>query len=110
MVKADEWRFVTDEDYSIMTAINRVFAREIRLFAAHHFLCKIDRSKSRRDAFRESLKARSNLVAWGQSNGYHKMSLSKMAFLKLREMFKTHTFHEQVNVGANFICDGRRTR
>ncbi|MFC0213802.1 insertion element protein [Paenibacillus chartarius] len=103
MVQADEWRFVTDEDYSIMTALYRVFAKEIRLFAAHHFLCKIDRRKSRRDAFMESQKAREQLVAWGRSNGYFKDSASKLAYLKLTELFKTHTFHQMVSVvGKNY--------
>jgi hypothetical protein len=31
LVKASEWRFVTDKDNSLMTAIYRVFTKEIRL-------------------------------------------------------------------------------
>ena len=35
MVKAKEWRFVSDDDSSIITALFRVFAREIKRGDAH---------------------------------------------------------------------------
>jgi transposase-like protein len=98
MVHAKEWRFVTDEDDSIMTAIYRVFAREIRLGEGHHFLCKVDRSKSLKDAFMEYKEAIEDLKSWGMSRGYVSESFSKLAFLKLTETLKTHRFYEMVTV------------
>jgi hypothetical protein len=102
MVKASEWRFITDEDYSIMTSLFRVFSKEIRLGDAHHFLCKIERSKSITDAFNEAQQARMDLRAWGISKGYVGESLSKLAFLKLEEIFQTHQFHETVHINGKY--------
>jgi hypothetical protein len=102
MVNAIEWRFITDEDYSIMTSLFRVFSKEIRLGDAHHFLCKIDRSKGITDAFNEAQQARMDLRAWGISKGYVGESLSKLAFLKLEEIFQTHQFHETVHINGKY--------
>lgn len=53
LVKAPEWRFVTDEDNSLMTSINRVFSKEMKLSDAHHFLCQTDKTKTRKQAREE---------------------------------------------------------
>ncbi|BAU29324.1 hypothetical protein DFP93_11642 [Aneurinibacillus soli] len=100
MIHTNEWRFVTDEDFSIMTALFRVFAREVRRADAHHFLCKIDRTKSLKDAFTEYQDTIRDLEVWGARKGYSG-SVRKLAFLWLSEFLKHHTFHEEVNVGGN---------
>ena len=100
MVNAKEWRFVTDEDSSIMTALYRAYAREISLGEAHHFLCKIDRSKSLQDAFKEHQEGRKDLTAWGMSHGIDDASISKLAYLKLKEIFKIHRFYEEIPIGS----------
>lgn len=38
MVQSNNWRFISDEDHAIITAIFRVFAKEVRRVDAHHFL------------------------------------------------------------------------
>lgn len=95
-VKAGEWRFVTDEDSSIMTALFRAFKKEFSIGYAHHYLCKIDRSKSVQTAFKEYQEGREQLRAWATSNGITDSSLSKIAYLMLKEKLKTHQFHESV--------------
>ncbi|WP_062237663.1 hypothetical protein [Fictibacillus sp. FJAT-27399] len=62
LVKSPEWRFVTDEDNSLMTSINRVFSKEICLSDAHHFLCQTDRAKTRKQVREEFIQARVDLV------------------------------------------------
>ena len=65
MVNAKEWRFVSDDDSSIIAALFRVFSREIKRGAAHHFLSKIHRNRSRKDAYREYVDAWEELKSWG---------------------------------------------
>lgn len=96
LVKAPEWRFVTDEDHSLMTSINRVFSKEIRLSDAHHFLCQTDKTKTRKQAQEEFVQARVDLINWGIMHGYDTRSLRKLAYLQMGELFKTHTFHKEV--------------
>lgn len=101
MVHSKNWRFITDEDHSIKTAINRVFAKEICLMDAHHFLCKIDDKKSLKDAFLEAEEARRDLKSWGIESGYDNVSMWELARLKLEQIFRTHQFHKMV------LVDGR---
>jgi transposase-like protein len=101
LIKASEWRFVTDEDNSLMTSLNRVFAKEFRLSDAHHFLCQTDKTKSRKQAREEFVQARVDLVNWGINSGYDTKSLRKLAFLKLEELFHTHQFHKEVRSGVS---------
>lgn len=96
LVKAPEWRFVTDEDSSLMTSINRVFSKEIRLTDAHHFLCQTDKTKTRKQAREEFVQARVELINWGTMRGYGTRSLRKLAHLQLTELFEMYTFHKKV--------------
>lgn len=58
---SQKWRFVSDEDETIMKAIYRVFNDKFLLSEAHHFLCKIDREKDLSEAYKEHITAGSNL-------------------------------------------------
>jgi transposase-like protein len=100
LVKASEWRFVTDEDNSLMTSINRVFAKEIRLSNGHHFLCQTDKTKTRKEAREEFVQARVDLINWGTSRGYVTNSLRKLAYLQMTELFETHKFHKEVTTSS----------
>jgi transposase-like protein len=99
MVKSDNWRFISDEDHAIITAILRVFAKEIRHMDAHHFLCKIDSSKKLPAADTESKQARNELKTWALDNGLEG-SLWKLAQLKMEEIFQTHQFHNNVLING----------
>lgn len=94
LVKATEWRFVTDKDNSLMSSIYRVFSKEIRLSDAHHFLCQTDKTKTRSQARKEFKQAAVYLLDWGNNSGYDTKSLKKLAYLKLEELFHTHHFHK----------------
>ena len=96
LVKAPEWRFVTDEDHSLMTSINRVFSKEIQLSDAHHFLCQADKTKTRKQAREEFEQAKYDLLNWGIMRGYGTRSLRKLAYMQMAELFKTHTFYKKV--------------
>jgi len=100
LVKASEWRFVTDEDKSLMTAINRVYSKEFRLSDAHHFLCQTDKSKTRKQAHEEFVQARVDLIDWGTMRGYGTRSLRKLAYLQMTELFERHTFHKEVTTAS----------
>ncbi|WP_138417530.1 insertion element protein [Aquibacillus sediminis] len=93
-VNAQNWRFVTDDDKSILTALYRTFAKEIRLTDAHHFLCQVDRSKSLKDSYQEYKDGRNDLFSWGKMNGYNKTSMSELGYRRLLEELQTHSFHK----------------
>lgn len=92
-INAKEWWIVSDEDGALMTAIYRAFAPEIRRAEAHHFLCKTDRSKTRKQAFAEFRDCEKELM-WGTAWGYDHASVWKLARLRLEHMLETHRFDE----------------
>ncbi len=100
LVNASEWRFVTDEDSSLITAIFRVYAKEVSLSDAHHFLCHTDKTKSRRQAEREHLQTVSELLEWGEFNGYKTKSHKELALLKLEHLLQTHRFHREIKTST----------
>ncbi|RBP04243.1 insertion element protein [Rossellomorea aquimaris] len=95
LVHASEWRFVTDEDSSLITAIFRVFAKEFRLSDAHHFLCHTDKTKSRPQSHKEYLETVNELLEWGELNGYKTKSPNELALLKLEQLLQNHQFHKE---------------
>ncbi|MBE1554160.1 insertion element protein [Sporosarcina limicola] len=100
LVNATEWRFVTDEDSSLITSINRVFTKEIRLSDAHRFLCQTDKTKTRKQAREEFVQARIDLNHWGEMRGIETNSLRKLAFLQLQELFTHHHFYKKVSTAS----------
>jgi transposase-like protein len=69
LLKAQKWRFVTDNESSFHSAIYRVFSEDFRSFSAHHFLCLTDREKSRKQAYQEYREASTDLYNWGLAMG-----------------------------------------
>lgn len=102
LVNAYEWRFITDNDQSLMTACYRVFSKEFQLTDAHHFLCQTDKSKTRRQAYEEFKYAQQELLDWGLRMGHITRSLKRLAFSYLTEEFKTHKFYKEVSTGTGF--------
>ncbi len=100
LVNAPEWRFVTDEDSSLITSINRVFSKEIKLSDAHHFLCQTDKTKTRKQAREEFVQARIELNEWGEMRGIETSSLRALAFQQLQELFTHHHFHKKVSTAS----------
>jgi len=101
MLRGKEWRFITDKDNSLMTALFRVFANEFRTTDAHHFLSLVDRTKSRKDAYNEFKQAKADLLSWGAASGYETKSLRKLAFMKLTKLFQSHQFHQELSAGTH---------
>jgi transposase-like protein len=97
MVQSKEWRFVTDDDSSLATAIYRVFSKDFRLYNAHHFVSKIDKKKSAKQKHEEYLEARRFLTSWGSAHGHSIRSLYTLAELYLQEKLQTHHFCEEVD-------------
>jgi transposase-like protein len=91
-IKTKKWRFVTDEDYSLMSAVYRVFSKEIKEGWAHHFLCKIDAEKTLRDAYNEYMQSIKDLKTWGTTRGYTSHSVRKLAFYQMVETLEHHHF------------------
>lgn len=100
LINASEWRFVTDDDKSLINSINRVYSKEIRFADGHHFLCQTDKTKSRKAAYDEFKQARQDLFEWGDLRNIKTNSLRKLAHLYLEELFEAHTFHKVVSDGS----------
>ncbi|MFT8321147.1 MAG: insertion element protein [Bacillus sp. (in: firmicutes)] len=96
MVKANEWRMISDNDSSVITAFFRVFSKEVSTYDAHHFLCLIDKNKSRKQCLEEFDDAKADLLDWGFHSGYETKNLRKLAYFSLKELFETHKFHSEI--------------
>ncbi|MBZ9606798.1 hypothetical protein G9F73_002985 [Clostridium estertheticum] len=94
MVKANKWRFVSDEDNSLITPLFRVFATEIKEGNALHFLCKVEKGKTNKEAYNEYVEARELLKEWKKTNEITKISDTNVAILKLMEKLKFHNIIE----------------
>lgn len=53
MLNFKKLRIITDKDPSLLTTLNRVFANSMKSGDTHHFLCKLNKDKSRQDAMLE---------------------------------------------------------
>jgi hypothetical protein len=100
MIDVKQWRFVSDEDTSILASLYHVFADEVRKSEAHIFLSKIDHSKSLQVSRSEHIQAKEDLRLWEESKGYFKISLVKLTRMQLTELFKSQTFHEEVLING----------
>ncbi len=98
LINAKEWRFISDDDQSIITSLLRVYSKEIRLGEAHHFLCHINKTNTKKDAHKEHQNGKDDLRSWGFNQGHDDLSLYKIAHLKLQQSLKNHKFYEQVQV------------
>lgn len=92
-IKANKWRFVSDDDSSITTPLFRVFAPEIKEGNALHFLCQVEKGKTKKEAFNEYVEARESLKEWKKINGINNISETNLAILKMVEKLKFHKFH-----------------
>lgn len=97
LLNAKEWRFVTDHDTSIISALMRAFSKEVRLSDLHHFIYKIvDKSKSLSDNMKDHREAHSELRKWALEIGIDNKSTYQIARLKLEQDLKRHLFFEEV--------------
>lgn len=96
LIGAQNWRFVTDQDNSLMTALFRVFAKEVALGDAHHFLCKVPKERSKRQCLAEYQQSLKDLKTWSLYNDLGHLSTIELALKKLEEDLQTHSFHKMV--------------
>ncbi|GMA60319.1 insertion element protein [Alicyclobacillus fastidiosus] len=100
LLSAKEWRFISDEDGSIMYSLYRVFAPEIRRAEAHHFLCKLERGKSSEQAYAEYKEGWKDLRYYARAMGMDLKSPYAAARSLMEAKFHTHSFHEEVVIGG----------
>ena len=95
LVAASEWRMISDDDASIRNAYYRVFNKEVSLSDAHHFICQVDKTKSRKQCLEEFDEAKAELLDWANSRGYDSKYLRDIAYRYLSEVFIRHHFYEE---------------
>jgi transposase-like protein len=99
-LQSQKWRFVSDEDDTVMKAIYRAFNDEILSDEVHHFLCKVDREKELPEAYKEYLTATSKLKTWGELNGFEDLPLKKLASLKIMYELKGQPLYKVLSDGT----------
>ncbi|HLR11361.1 MAG TPA: insertion element protein [Sporosarcina sp.] len=95
LITASRWRMVSDMDNSIMTAFYRVFADELQSGVAHHFLCRTEKDKTKKEAMEEYEEAREELRDWGENEGFETKHTDELAHYYLIEKLRTHHFHKE---------------
>lgn len=98
-IHSRKWRFVSDEDETVMKAIYRAFNDEIQIGDAHHFLCKVERDKSLSEAYQEYKNAITHLRNWGELNGFNTKSLKQLANAKLATTLKNNPLSKDISEG-----------
>lgn len=95
-----KWRFITDNDDSLINSYARVFMNEIQSKDAHHMICITDKTITRNQAQKVFYDSVRFLKKWAKSRGYVKMSLRTIALYYIEDSLKTHSFHQR-NVSVN---------
>lgn len=96
MVRSSKWRLVADDDASLITAINRTFFGEIFSKDAYVFMCKVNKTLSRKEAFLEYKDSILCLRRWAKNQGIEERDARILSLYFLDEELKSHRFH-QVN-------------
>ncbi len=85
MVKANKWRFVADEDGSLINPIHRVFSNEFLQENAHLFIYQYHKDKSLKQAYKQYSEVRELVNDWATMNkisgSYH-----HKAYMYLKEL------------------------
>lgn len=69
MINTNSWCFISDEDWTLSNGIMRIFAPEIRQMDADYFICRLDKTLTKKDSYEEAIKKRNDLRRWAKSNG-----------------------------------------
>lgn len=96
-MNAHNWRFITDDDQSLITSFNRVFTDKIKLKKSYYFICKTDKTLSRKDAFSEYRKSIQHLEEWAEWRKIEHSTLYEVAQLYLEEQLNMHIFHHTLH-------------
>src|SRR5690606_22271958 len=87
--------FSTDHDSTIISALMRVFLKEIDLGDAHHFIYKIDKSKSLRESMDNYKDSRAVIRNWALNSNIDDKNITRLARLMLAEELKKHKFYSE---------------
>jgi len=96
-VNAKKWRLTTDDDNVLITSFSRIFKEEIKQKKAYHFICRLDKTLSRQDAFTEYVNSIKDLKEWAKRNGFEDFSLYEIAKLFLQIQLNHHSFHRTLH-------------
>lgn len=102
-LNAKEWRFASDQDSSLISALMRVFSKEFQLSDAHHFIYRLDKSKSFRESLDDFQDSRNVLKNWALISGIDSKSSFEIANLMLTEELKTHLFFKEESIGGEVV-------
>ena len=93
LISTNKWRIITDDDFTLFTAINHIFSDEMKRKQAYLFVSKVNKTLSRKDAFLEYQDSLRNLKEWGEKKGLSGLGFHELSLYYLIEQLDTHTFH-----------------
>ena len=102
VLRSTKTSFISDEDSSIITALMRVYNNEITNKTVHCFLCKLDKSQSKTEAYSNFVKAKETLKEWKELNDF-KGNLTETAKLKFSEDLKYHSLYNYIEYNGKNI-------
>lgn len=95
-LNVQKWRFITDNDDSLINSYQRVFKDEILSKDAHQMVCTTDKTLTRNQAQKTFFRSIRALKDWGKQKGYEKFSLRQIALFYIEDDLKNgHRFHNQ---------------
>lgn len=95
MLSVDNLNYVCDEDNSIITALMRVYADEIKHGNVNIFTCKVDKKLDKNDAYANYAMAVDELKNWREITGF-KGSLKEVAISKLANDLNYHKLYKNI--------------
>ena len=95
LVKAKQYRFVSDDDASIQKSYLNVFHEEIKSKMAHYFLCVTDKTLTRKQARLEFNKSLVELKKFCKDRGYPDDDLKMTAIWYIEEELRYHAFYNK---------------
>ncbi len=108
MVKANKWRFVTDEDGSLINPIYRVFSHEFLQENAHLFIYQYDKDKSLKQAYKQYSEVREIVSDWATMNkisgSYH-----HKAYMYLKELLEHTELVDMIEIENKLVPKYKRT-
>ena len=102
MINCNKWNFISDEDSSLIDALMRVFTQSIKDKQSHYFLCKLDRSLTKREAYNLFTEAMRELKKWVKDNGKKGLSSFEIQKQMIAEVLDYHSLYDYV------VKDGKR--
>jgi hypothetical protein len=101
-LNCNNWRFVSDNDNSLINPVSSIFQREFSIQDAHYFICKLDKTKSRESMIKDYHDSMKDLREWKKVLGIAAKNKNIIAERVLLNLFSNekNRFYKKVSIGG----------